>query len=322
MKICICLAVHNNEKHLENCLNSVNNSVKHLQLPVKTFLCLNGCKDNSRKRAIGCKNSYPSLNIEIIKSCKGKLNAQKKMISLIPKNARILFIDSDTIISENSIKILLDELNKHKELIAVGGFPVAKKYTGLNPWKIFLDNVLNIRSRHPMSEVSKLDVMDYHRLAITDPQNINTEKEHELRSKIFFHGRLFLLRSEEYWNMPKKNKNVVGDDSYLPDYIINKYGKNRIRIRYDAVVYFEPFVSIKKHYQTYKRIYFDLKNLKQNFPQFSEIRERSVLVLDKEYIKNQHVMERIKFFLFDFIRRVERISYNISLEKNSSKIWK
>jgi len=317
----ICLAVYNEERNLEKCLYSINQSIEEIKNPIKTIICLNGCTDNSLSITKKCKKSFPSLDILITKSKRGKLNAQEKMVSLVPINSRIFFIDSDTEVSIDSMQILLKEMDKHKELLAIGAFPVARKYVGLNLWKKLLDNILNIRSRHPMAEISKLDVSEYHKLAKEDPQTKNTNKEHELKSKIFFHGRLFLLRSKKYWNMPPKTKEVVGDDSYLPDNIIYNYGKNRIRIRYNAIIYFEPFTLLHVHYGAYKRIYYDLKNLKSNSPEFKEIRDHSVLVLDKNYIKMQPLSVRIKFRIFSYVRNLEKFLYQLSSEKNPDNIW-
>ena len=322
-EIYLCLPVHNEEKNLEKCIISIENAIKIIpRYHIKTFICLNGCKDKSKEVAFYCKQKYSSLNIKILKSKKGKLNAQEKVLSCIPLNKIVFFIDADTEIDNKSANIILKEFEKYKKLLAVGAFPIAKKYSGFNLWKRLLDNILNIRSRHPMSEISKLNVEDYHTLAKIEPQKINTSKEHELKSKIFFHGRMFALRSKEYWNKPPKNKKVAGDDSYLPDYIIYNYGKNRIRIRYDAIVYFNPFVSLKKHYKTYKRIYFDLKNLKENFPEFKDIREHSELSLDKDYIRNQNFLTRLYFSCFGLIRKFEKLLFRFSLEKNPHKIWK
>jgi len=290
----ICLPVYNEEMNLENCLISIDKSLKNIKsFSVKTFICLNGCSDKSEKVALDCEQKYPFLNIEILKSNRGKLNAQKKIISKIPFNRKIFFIDSDTEVDKNSLSIILKEFDKHSELVAIGAFPIAKKYEGSNLWRYFLDKVLNIRSRHPMSEISRLNVEGYHKLAINDCQSKNTNKQHELKSKIFFHGRMFALRSKKYWSLPSKESNIVGDDSYLPDYIIYNYGKNRIRIRYDSMVYFKPFTSLIKHYKSYKRIYFDLRNLKSSIPKFEEIRAHSRLILDKNYIMSQNLKNYI-----------------------------
>ena len=220
-QISVGIPIYNEENNIEKCIISLNSEIKKLNLKINIYLCLNGCNDNSEKIAEKIKIMFPNLNIKIIKSNKGKLNAQEKIINEIDNDFPIVFMDSDIELKNDSIKIVLNELKENKELIAVGAFPIAKKYKGLNPWKIFLDNILNIRSRFPMAEISKYNVSHYHKLAIKKPQFINTNPKHELKSKIFFHGRLFILRSKKYWNKPEK-LGIVGDDSYLPDYIIYK----------------------------------------------------------------------------------------------------
>ena len=319
-QISIGIPIYNEEDNLEKCIISLNNEIKELNFRINTYLCLNGCSDNSEKIAERTKTMFPVLNIKIIRSNKGKLNAQEKIINSIDNDFPVIFMDSDIELKSNSIKIILNELKENKELIAVGAFPIAKKYKGLNFWKIFLDNILNIRSRFPIAEISKCDVSHHHKLAIKKPQFINTNSNHELKSKIFFHGRLFVLKSKKYWNKPKK-PGIVGDDSYLPDYIIYNYGENRIRIRYDAVVYFNPQTSIVNHYKAYKRIYFDLKNLKEGYPEFREIRKKSQLILNWSYINKQDVGIRVKFYIFSIVRILEKIIFNISREKCPEKLW-
>jgi hypothetical protein len=166
------------------------------------------------------------------------------------------------------------------------------------------------------------DVSDYHSLAISDPQKINTNLEHESNAKIFFHGRLFCLRSKKYWSRAPSNSKVAGDDSYLPDYIICNYGKNKIRVRYDAIVYFEPYTSLTKHYKSYKRIYYDLLALKTEFPQFQEIRKKSVLCLDENYISTLDLKVRILFSVYKLVKIVEKFLFKLSNETNPKKLWK
>src|SRR4030042_1993125 len=192
---------------------------------------------------------------------------------------------------------------------------------GNNIWKSFLDKVLNIRSRYPMSEISRLNVEEYHPYVIYDPQHKNTSVNHELKSKIFFHGRTFLLRSKKYWFKPKTEK-IVGDDSYIPDYITFNYGKGRIRNRYDSIVYYNPFISLKEHFNVYKRIYFDLRNLARTYPSFEDIRNHSQLVLDWTYIRRQKFTIRLLFSLYSLVRKIERFFYKFSINQNPSKIWK
>ncbi|OGJ13278.1 hypothetical protein A3K82_01830 [Candidatus Pacearchaeota archaeon RBG_19FT_COMBO_34_9] len=317
----VIIPVHNKEKTLDECVRSLNKSILGLGYKFKTFLVINDCSDKSSEIATKCKYKYPSLNIKILNSQKGKLHAQESAIREINSNNPILFIDADIILKKDTIKILIKELKKHPHLIAIGSFPIARYYKGNNIWKSFLDKVLNIRSRYPMSEISRLNVEEYHPYVIYDPQHKNTSVNHELKSKIFFHGRTFLLRSKKYWFKPKTEK-IVGDDSYIPDYITFNYGKGRIRNRYDSIVYYNPFISLKEHFNVYKRIYFDLRNLARTYPSFEDIRNHSQLVLDWTYIRRQKFTIRLLFSLYSLVRKIERFFYKFSINQNPSKIWK
>jgi glycosyltransferase involved in cell wall biosynthesis len=317
----VVIPAYNEEKNLEKCVKSLVDATKNLKHIIHTFIILNGCQDNTLKIANKCRSKYPFLNILLLKSKKGKFNAQEEAIKKINSLAPILFIDADVILKKDSIKILLNELNKHPKLLAVGAFPIANKYLGANPWKIFLDEVLNIRSKHPKIEISKLDVQEYHPYAFSDAQTKNTCSIHESKSKIFLHGRMFLLRSKKYWAKPK-HKNIVGDDAFISDNLTYFYGKGRIRVRYDALCYYLPFISLSKHYNTYKRIFYDLKKLKERFPQFKEIREHSSLVLDKEYIKKQNIYTKILFHLYSLIRKIEIQLFKYSKKTNPTELWR
>ncbi len=322
-RINIAVAARNEEGSFEKLISSISKALKKGNLVSNLYICLNGNFDNSEDFLKKLKGIYECkfLKIKILSSSPGKLFAQDKIIRCLKSNKELIFfLDADIELDENSLLNIVNEFRRHPDLIVVGGFPVARRYDGLNMWKVFLDNILNIRSRHPKSEISVYDVSKYHSHAILDPQKINTDRDHELRSKIFFHGRIFCLKSKKYWRT-SNNKKIVGDDSFLPDYIIHKYGPNRIRIRYDSIVYYCPYISIIEHYRTYKRIYFDLYNLKKYYPQFREIRNYSKLKLDWKYIRSQGIIVSINFSIFSIFRFIEGFLFKLSLERNPRDLW-
>jgi len=293
-----------------------------LNRKIITFLCLNGCTDNSEKIAIDLKQKYLKLNIQILRSKKGKLNAQEKIIKNIhSKKDYIIFLDSDIEIKRGCIKKLISELDKHRKIMIVGAIPIAKEYVNKNLWKKLMSKILNIRSSHPSWEKSRYDVKRYHPYALSDPQYKNTNSEHELQSKIFFHGRMFALRSKLVWANPSKKSGVVGDDTFLSDNILYRYGKNSIRNRYDAIVYYKPFTSLLYHYCVYKRVYYDLKNLEKSYPKFKKIRRLSKLKINKEYINKQDKKTKILFYIYEIIRKIEKFLFKYSFEKDPAKIW-
>lgn len=316
------IPVYNEENNLGKCIKSLYRDSLLLNQKITTFLCLNGCTDNSKKIAFDMQKKYPKLNLKILKSKKGKLNAQEKMIKNISsKKDYIIFLDSDIEIKKGCIKKLINELNKHKKIMIVGAYPIAKKYFGWNICKKLFSGILNIRSKHPSWERSKYEVSEYHPYAVLDPQYKNTNPKHELQSKIFFHGRMFALRSKQIWSKPAKKSGVVGDDTFLSDNILYHYGKGSIRNRYDAIVYYKPFISLLYHYRVYKRVYYDLKNLEKSYFKFKKIRRLSKLEINKDYLNKQNKMTKILFYLYEVIRKIEKFLFKYSLEKDPSKIW-
>lgn len=322
-KLFFAIPVYNEENNLMSCIKSLSKDTSSLNYSLKTFICLNGCTDNSEKIAEGLQKEYPLLKITILKSKKGKLNAQEKIVKTISsKEDYVIFLDSDIEIKKGCIEKLISELNKHKQIMIVGAFPIVKSYKGKNLWKKILSQILNIRSKHPAWEKSKYDVCKYHPYALSNPQYKNTFKNSEVQSKIFFHGRMFALRSKKIWEKPSKKSGVVGDDTYLSDNTLYKYGKFSIRNRYDAIAYYKPFTSLIFHYRVYKRVYYDLKNLERYYPKFKKFRRDSKLEINKDYLNKQDKKTKMIFYVYSLIRKIENFFFRYSLEKNPGKLWK
>ncbi len=321
-KLYFAIPVYNEENNLKRCINSLYMDTLSLDYNLKTFICLNGCTDDSKKIALDLQKKYSSLNIKILESKKGKLNAQEKIIkNIYSKKDYIIFLDADIEIKKGCIKKLILELDKHKKIMIVGAIPIAREYMGKNLWKKLISQILNIRSKHPYWEKSKYSVKEYHPYVLSDAQHKNTNPSHELQSKIFFHGRMFALRSILVWAKPSKKSGVVGDDTFLSDNTLYKYGKGSIRNRYDAMVYYKPFTSLLYHYRVYKRVYYDLKNLGNSYPKFRKIRKLSKLEIDKNYFNNQNKKVKLVFYLYDLIRKIEKFLFKYSFEKDPAKIW-
>jgi len=321
-KLFFAIPVYNEENNLRSCIESLSKDAFSLNYSLKTFICLNGCTDNSERIALSLQKEYPKLNIIVLKSKKGKLNAQEKIVKNIDSEKDyVIFLDSDIEIKKGCIKKLISELNKHKEIMIVGAFPMAKSYKGKNLWKKIISQILNIRSKHSAWGRSKYDVSEYHPYALSDPQYKNTNKAHEVQSKIFFHGGMFALRSKSIWEKPSKESGVVGDDTFLSDNTLYKYGKSSIRNRYDAIIYYKPFTSLLFHYKVYKRGYYDLKNLEKYYAKFKKIRQDSKLEINKDYLDKQSKKTKIVFCIYSIIRKIEKFLFKYSLEKDPERIW-
>jgi glycosyltransferase involved in cell wall biosynthesis len=321
-KLYFLIPVYNEEENLESCIHSLYKASFGTAKNLKCFLCLNGCIDGSKEIALRLQKKYSSLNIQILECEKGKLNAQQKMLEKIKsKKSYLFFLDADIGLEPSSVNKMIEELDKHKKIMIVGAHPIARKYSGGRIWKKFLSNILNVRSGYPMVQKSRFDVSKYHPYVVSGSFNGNISPEQELQSKIFFHGRMFAVRFKDLWSRPNKNSGVVGDDTFLSDLILYKYGPGSIRIRYDAIVYYKPFISLLYHYKVYKRVHYDLKNLERFYPKFSNIRRLSKLEIDKKFLKKQALKVQLFVYSFELIRKIENFIFEFSLVRDPSKIW-
>lgn len=314
----IAIAICNEENTLDRCIKSINE--QRMSLSVETFMCLNGCTDCSEKIAEQTKKEYPRLNITILNSDKGKVVAQNTIIRKLQfKDVPVLFVDADVQLSDNSIMALYNELTNNSRLYVVGGLtqPILRQYDSKR--KTIWQFLLNIRNIFYQSEVSKNGVTKYKDYIVTYPQDI-ISPEYEKRSRIFFHGRCFLLRDASIYKVPALAN--LADDTYLANYIHTIFGKGTIRTRYDAVVYYEAYTSLRDHFNTYRRIYLDKQYLDNCYPEFSNVRKDEQLRLDWDYILKQPKKIVLGFMLYKTIVSAETVLFRILPKKKISEIWK
>ena len=285
------------------------------------YICANGCTDETETIIQDHIRQLPQLKIKLLRSSKGMNRALCKIIDSIPNNdVPIVKIDADVKVDKKAIKILLQELTNHKELQIVGGHPQAEDYVGNNPIRHLMTNILDVRSRHPMSQVAASDVSAFHQIALVDPQPYVTP-EFELRSRIYFHGRLYVLRNKNIWNVPA---NRIGDDSYLTLSTYKRFGYGSIRLRYDSKCFYHPSRSIIGHWKVYKRIFCDLYTLFE-LPEFQgkilrETSNKKKVKLDWKYIRTLSLTDQLYFSLYSFIKHTFNYMYKLS-PKYSDKLW-
>ncbi|MDP1719331.1 MAG: hypothetical protein Q8L24_02820, partial [bacterium] len=215
--------------------------------------------------------------------------------------------------------ILLQQLDRHPDLKAVGAHPVPIHYAGRSPKKWIGDKVFNCRSYFPMSEVAVNFAPEFHPYAVTDPQI--GYAGFETRSKIYFHARCFALRDHSVWDAPD---GIVGDDTYLDRSIHYRFGPGSIRVMFDAVVRYKTITSFREFSRTSYRVYRDLKDLRISHPHFDKVREFSKTRLDWSYIRTIPFLWRLSFCAFYVIRQVYRFFFKHGLiysEKSAAQIW-
>lgn len=320
----IAIPAYNEEKTIRPCLEAINeakNWCKDKFRLLKTIVCLNGCTDNTFSVVDQVKTELPSLNINILESQKRGMNYALNTIfaNIDLIGCPVVKIDADAIVERDSLEIILREFQKHPELKVVGGHPIARKYKEKNIYKKLLSNILDIRSRFPESQVAVKNVAEFHELAKKDPQLVLTPGFEE-KSRIYFHGRFYALKDKTIWSVPG---NRIGDDTYLTLDVYKKYGKDSMRIRYDANCYYHPSTSLKRHWKVYKRIFLDTYSLFR-LPEFSELGDvigKEAVRLDWIYINKKPLKIRLYFVLYWIIKKLESLLFRLSSKQYNRELW-
>lgn len=313
------IAAYNEERRIGECLDSLAlQTVDGAE--VETFVCLNGCTDNTERAVLESQRRHPKLNIRIAHSKKGKVFAHHEIVRQIPDSTKpIAFVDGDVHLDTRAVDILCRELADTDYLKAVGGWPVPYKPRDLSLWESFLYETLHARALFPEAEVSVHDVRRYKPFADTHPQP-GIDPEFEKMSKIYFHGRLFMLRNKDVFEMPEDGN--LADDSFLPNMIHTKYGPGSSRTRYDAIAYYEPYLSLRDHFRAYRRIDAQLKYLDRNFGELSESREMEQTRLDWDYILSTGLANTLRFAAYSAIIHSERFGYKLFPDRSPAELWR
>lgn len=316
MYLSIGIAIYNEENTIINCLKQLIKSVNDFQ--VHFYFCLNGCTDHSYENILQWMKKYKTDEYSILRSLKGKTLAQKIILNEIKKDGHekepVLFLDADVLVEEKCIQKLYEELFRVERLLAVGALTVPD---GIRKGLFF--HILNIRNLFPESEVSLYDVTAYKWYAYHYPQP-ETNPAWEIRSKIYFHGRCFMLKRAELFVLP--NDERVFDDTYLPNWLHYHYGPGVIRTIYSARVHYKAYENLFEHWKTYWRIYNDKAYLDAQYPCFRISRKMETTVLDKEYIQSLSSREQFYFLLYNCIVKAEMLSYHLLPFVDARRIWR
>lgn len=311
------IPAYNEEENLPSCLRSL--AGQDIDLDLETIVCLNGCTDKTEEVVDEAKEKHPKLNIRTIYSEKGISYAQNAIVRNIEnRKAPIVFVDADITLDRKCVGILYEEMNRLDQLIVIGGWPVPHRPKKMSSWERFLYKILHMRAFYPESEISKHNVSKFKNYVRENPQPV-TDPDFEIRSKIYFHGRTFMMRNADFFEMPE-DKNVA-DDTYLPNMIHTKYGPGTIRTRFDALVYYKPYLSLREHYKAYRRIFWDLDNIDKK-GQFKESRRMEETRLDWNYIFSKGPLVTLEFLAYAAISFMEEnVLYGLLPKKSISEVW-
>lgn len=311
-----CIPAYNEENNVVDCLSSLNQ--QNHDLNIETIVCLNGCTDDTERAVLMSRENFPRLNTRIIHSKKGKAYAQNALVRNIPeKDVPLVFVDADATLDEKCTRILYEEMRTMEKLVVVGTWPVPKKPNALTMWESFLYRVLHMRAFYPEAEVSVNDVSAYKGYAHERPQP-TMSPESEMQSKIYFHGRAFMMRNSNFFHLPEDAN--TADDTFLPNFIHTRYGPGTIRTRFDAIAYYKPYLSLRAHYNAYRRVFWDLDNIDKR-KEFRETRRMEETRINWAYIFSQGPIVTLEFSIYAAIAFGEETIYRLLPKKTLSEVW-
>jgi glycosyltransferase involved in cell wall biosynthesis len=309
----------NEERSIYACLDSIAGQL--YGGPLRVFVCINGCDDGTEQRAREFWRQHPSIRGEVVYSRPGIAFALNRIVTAAMESAPadpLLLMDADVVLCETFVESVVRELNRNERLIVVGGWPVPRIHPDVSLPRQLLQHILHARAFHPEAEISTRDVSHFKSYVHEMPQPCMTPQA-ELQSKIFFHGRAYLLRAPTYFYMPL-DANLV-DDTFLANFIHTRHGAGTIRTRYDAVCYYEPHTSLREHFSAYLRYYMDKKHIDREFPEFAESRRHEKTQLNWSYILRCGLSTTITFLCYAAVRTGEEGIFSVLPERDVGHMW-
>ena len=311
------IAAYNEEDHIGDCLDSL--AQQDFDGNLETIVCLNGCTDRTEEAVSQAKEKHDRLNIQVIHSEKGIAFAQNAIVHHASnRSVPLLFVDADVTLDSKCSGILYDELEENKPLVVAGAWPVPKKPESMSLRESFLFHVLHVRAHYPQAEISVNDVSEFKFFVDKHPQP-NISPEFERKSKIYFHGRAFMVRNADLYDIPSRRD--VCDDTYMPNLIHTEHGPGTIRIRYDALVFYVPYTSLREHFKVYRRIFLDLRHIDRTNEAFQDSREMERTKLYWDYILKQDTTTIAKFMIYAAITRAEDLCYHVLPKRGLADMW-
>ena len=143
---------YNSEKYLKNCLESILSIKKY---NTKIFIIDNGSTDNSTK--IIEEYQIKNKNIDLVKLTKNYGTTISRNIGLhkVEQDDYICILDSDTIINENAITIMIEYLKSHYDVAIVGPSMINTKGEKQIPYRKFPNWKIKIYKAVPIKNIQK-----------------------------------------------------------------------------------------------------------------------------------------------------------------------
>lgn len=301
----IGIAVYNEGLFLEKTLRYLKRSFIELSFIKKSdlFICFNGCSDQSILSTLNVIDELKKVfNVHILSSKRGKLRAHQTIINNIKNDLPIIFIDADVFVSADAISKLVREIKEKDKLIVVSAYPYVLYPTKVTFYQRLILPIINLKRIYPQVEISGGDVSSF---------NPWGKSYFEKQSRIYFHGRCFIIRNKFFYKFPRENSKIRGDDTFLSFIILHSYPPGSIRVLYEAKVFSKPQLSIKAYLKTWYRIRKDLDIIYEEYPQFLKFKKLVTMKPNWAFLNKLVFEDKLRFFLFCFLRKYEAYSYKL-----------
>jgi glycosyltransferase involved in cell wall biosynthesis len=254
-KITVGICAKNEAKNIKECLSSVLNSLRIIEIKNKVVVInVNNSTDETMDLAESFMKNQKLNNFFVVSSGSNLVEAQRFVVEKFPADIYV-FIDADTNVDKLCISELVNALQREPKLIAAYAkyLPCHNKYTS---WWHYVSVIYDTQSQLQTERFYL-----HGRVFATREWYIPTKQEVFLR--IQKSDSLFLKK------LPERSQAFISDDIYLSSYILDKHGIGSIRQIPSAVASYESTHSMKDMSRVYRRRNIEMKKMLELYPEFN-----------------------------------------------------
>lgn len=327
--VSVIIPVYNCENYLDDCITSIikqSYGFKNIEL----ILVNDGSTDNSLKICKKYKNKYNNI-IVINKNNTGVSDSRN--IGLEKSNGKyILFLDSDDFMSNNSIKVLSDFLDKNSNVDFV--ISRVRMFESTNRWH-YLDFRFNDNNK--FIDIDKdIKYCQYHSTGILFrksilndirfDKNIKYGEDMKFMSEIILKNSIFgkekksILFYRKRFNKTSAVQKQFQDKSYYINTVEKsyKYIFDIVRKKYGYITKYFQYYILNNLIERFDNDYYDILNKKELEQNAKNIKYLIDNIDDDIIMLNERVNFNYKYY---FLKLKHGENYNISIDYNNKIIF-
>ena len=153
-KISFVILTWNSSKYIENCINSINTIHDFI---IQIIVVVNGSTDNTVEILKKYKKKMKNLQVIFLSQNIGTTKSRNIALKLVDDDADyICILDSDTIINEHAIEVMVKYLSQKNEVALVGPAMVNENNESQIPYRKFPNWKIKVLKAFPIKKVSKI----------------------------------------------------------------------------------------------------------------------------------------------------------------------